>query len=87
MRLIGTDEQQVISSVRVMTLDELFELAGNFGELETGGFRGGNVAQIKLRNTGEDFIIVKSQNFQTLKENIQECISRSRSIINFYNTL
>ena len=88
MKLIGSSQEEVlVSNVNALSLDELFEIASRLGELETGGFRGGKCAQIKLSGTGEDYINVKSHKYPTLKENIQECISRARKIIDFYRTI
>lgn len=88
MRLIGQrKEELLVGKTSELSLDELFEMANEIGELETGGIMGSHSAEIKLRNIGGDFIIVKSRKYRTLKENIQECISRSRQIINFYRTL
>lgn len=88
MKLIGSTQDEILTSnVSNLSLDDLFEISGRIGNLETGGILGAQAAQIKLKNTGEDYIVVKSRHYQTLKENIQECISRARNIINLYNTL
>ena len=59
--------------IKVYSLDDLFEMAREYGELSTGDFGSGS-AKLHLSFTGEDRVYLYSDNKQNLNENIEECI-------------
>lgn len=80
MKLIDGNNEEFIAGPEKMLLDELFELANQFGELETGGIWGKTAAKIKLSDTGEDYVVVHSRHKLTLKDNIAECMHKARKM-------
>ena len=70
-----------------MSLDELFEIAATFGELETGGVRTRHGAEIRVSNVDGDWIRVRSEKCETLKQNIAECITKARAVRDLYKSM
>lgn len=61
------------------TLDDLFSAANEIGEVEIGGSFSKNSAEIKIHCELGHFY-VKCKKYDTVKENLAECIHRARHI-------
>ncbi len=87
MRLVGSNTTtQEIKEPQKLSLDELFEIAAEFGTLETGGTFNKHGAEIHLNFTGGDYITIISKNAPTVAENIAVCIKKARSLHSFYQS-
>ena len=84
MNLLTSNKQDFIQAPKNLSLDELFDMANQIGKLETGGISGREAAAIKLRGCKGDYLIVRSCDYPTLKQNICECISRGKVIVELY---
>lgn len=82
MKLIKS-KQEYMPKTEELSLDELFEIAGQFGVLETGGIWGRTTAELTLDFTGKDYVCVKCRK-DTLKQSIQECIRKARILKQVY---
>lgn len=84
--ITGKKEPEFIQATRPLSLDELFEECARYGTLETGSW-GANNAELKLNFTGGDYVSLKSKDKNSLKENIQDVLSRAKKLKEVWHLL
>lgn len=71
--------QSFIQSPTSATLDDLYAAASELGEVEIGGISSKSAVEIKIH--GEfGYLYIKCKKYETLKENLSECIRRAEYI-------
>ena len=83
MQLVKTD----LPDLATMSLDELFEMAKELGDLKTGGILGNHAAALHCKFTKPDFVDLKCKTYETLKENIADVITRAAQLKAFYRMM
>lgn len=88
MELIKSDDNEFIPAVQELSLDELYEMANEYGKVEIGGaFSGRSSAQIRLDFTGNDHVKIECKRSPEMKKNLYEVIQRAKLFKEFYKTL
>ena len=84
----NTNSQYIPRSTQA-TLDDLLATAQRYGRVEIGGSFHPNSAEIKLKDTtvSGDYVIVRSREHSTIKENLAECIHKAEQVITFYRSM
>lgn len=80
MKLIPGD-RYVEGGVKKLSLDEAYEVARQYGEIEIGGAFGSACAQIKLKNAGTHYICVRCRQYDTPAENLMHCVKDAERIL------
>ncbi len=84
--ITGKREPEFIPATQKLSLDELFEECARYGTLETGSW-GANNAELKLNFTSPDTVWLKSKDKNSLKENIQDVLSRAKKLKEVWHLL
>lgn len=76
------NKQEFIAATTKLSLDELYEIAEELGEVEIGGYNR-HRAMIKAHFT-KDLLALRSSNSSCVKKNLAEVIDKARKLKEIY---
>ncbi len=83
LRLLGTQEPEVLQAIKRVTLDEAHALACRVGRPEIGSaWNGHHAAELKLNEEygGGHYISLKCSKYPTAAENLMDCVRTAELI-------